>query len=183
VIVLVLGGARSGKSALAEQRVLASAGPLTFVATGQAVAADGEIDLDMSERIAAHQTRRDPRFETIEAGPDLAATLRDAPEQPTLIDALGTWVAAHPDFAAPAFQPRIDDLIDALRSWADEAAVVVIVSDEVGMGVHPETDVGRQFRDVLGDLNQRVATLADEVVLIVAGRALRLETFESWGQP
>ena len=180
MIVLVLGGARSGKSAVAERRLLANPGPLTYVATGQSATPDGQPDLDMSERIAAHQADRDPRFQTVEAATDLASVLRRVPRHPTLVDALGTWVAAHTDFAGPAFGGRVDDLMDVLAEWAEAPTMLVIVSDETGMGVHPESEVGRRFRDVLGDLNQRVAARADEVVLIVAGRVLRLESFGSW---
>ncbi len=84
-----------------------------------------------------------------------------------MLDALGPWVAAAPDFDVDAAELR-----DAL---AGRDGDTVIVSEEVGLGVHPSTAAGQQFRDVLGELNQAVAAVADEVVLVVAGRALRLE--------
>ena len=195
MITLVLGGTRSGKSVVAERLVLAHAGPLGYLATG------APTDADMSTRIEWHRRRRDARFATVEAGADLAAALRQAPPLPTLVDALGTWVAAQPEFAAPpvaaatnpfAYSPdpatpldpttvtdlaavwanRIDELCHAL---VVRTAPTVLVSDEVGMGVHPETEIGRQFRDVLGLVNQRIAEIADDVLLVVAGRALHLD--------
>ena len=195
MITLVLGGARSGKSALAERLVLAHRGPVTYFATGSA----GE-DPDMARRIARHREGRDPRFATIESA-DLATALLEAPARPLLVDALGTWVAAGPEFSEPptptaAGQVPIDRATDratdpvdwspwwtqqldavcaALDARADRGAPTVLVSDEVGLGVHPESAVGRRFRDVLGLVNQRVAAVADDVLLVVAGRVLRLD--------
>jgi adenosyl cobinamide kinase/adenosyl cobinamide phosphate guanylyltransferase len=169
VITLVLGGSGSGKSAVAE-RLAAGAcagagGRVTYIATGSAV------DGDMAARIAAHRDRRDPLWDTVEAGAALVDAVREVkPHQTVLIDALGTWVAAWPDFGADA-----NALVDAL---SDRTGHTVVVSDEVGMGVHPETDVGRRFRDALGRVNQVVAAAADEVWLVVAGRALRLDRVE-----
>lgn len=193
MITLVLGGTRSGKSVVAERLVLAHPGALGYLATGAAT------DADMTNRIEWHRRRRDARFETIEVGGDLAAALRRAPTVPVLVDALGTWVAGQPEFAEPAtaeagadpravagatgsaslhpvWAARIDELCAALQG---RGAPTVLVSDEVGMGVHPETAVGRLFRDVLGLVNQRVAETADDVLLVVAGRALHLDRLES----
>lgn len=160
-ITLVLGGGRSGKSAFAEQLVAAHLGPLLYFATG--VATDDE----MAARIADHQERRGARYETIEAGGALAPALVAAPARPALVDSLGTWVAAHTDLAVDA-----GELVAALES---RGAPTVVVSDEVGLSVHPSSDVGRRFRDVLGLVNQTVAAAADDVWLVVAGRGLRLE--------
>jgi adenosylcobinamide kinase/adenosylcobinamide-phosphate guanylyltransferase len=166
MITLFLGGARSGKSELAERRALALAGdgPLHYVATGIAT------DDDMARRIDAHRERRDPRFVTVEAGIDLGATLLDLDRAPVLVDALGTWVARHDDFVVD-----LDALVVALLARAARVAPTVLVSDEVGLGVHPESEVGRRFRDALGMVNQRVAEVADHVYLVVAGRALALD--------
>jgi adenosyl cobinamide kinase/adenosyl cobinamide phosphate guanylyltransferase len=203
MITLVLGGTRSGKSVVAERLVLAHAGPLGYLATGTPT------DIDMSTRIEWHRRRRDDRFATVEAGAELAAALRQAPPLPTLVDALGTWVAAQSDFCAPpitaatdpfawpgdpanppdpatatdlprAWTTRIDELCQAL---VGRSAPTVLVSDEVGMGVHPETEIGRQFRDVLGLVNQRVAEIADDVLLVVAGRALHLDRLPATDAP
>lgn len=160
-LILVLGGTRSGKSAFAEGIVARLPGSPTYVATGSPV------DDDMADRIAGHRTRRGPGWTTIEAGADLAPALGPAGDGPVLVDALGTWVAAHPDFLVD-----VDGLVAALVA---RSGPTVVVSDEVGLGVHPSTDVGRRFRDALGLVNQAVAAVADDVWLVVAGRGLRLE--------
>ncbi|MBW3546840.1 MAG: bifunctional adenosylcobinamide kinase/adenosylcobinamide-phosphate guanylyltransferase [Actinobacteria bacterium] len=162
MITLVLGGSRSGKSAVAERLAGRRGLPVTYVAT--AVADPG--DADLASRIATHRARRPPAWATREAGADLPAVLRAAPGT-VLVDALGTWVAAAPDLVVDT-----DALCAALVERAGDA---VVVSDEVGLGVHPATEVGRRFRDVLGELNQAVAAVADEVLLVVAGRTLPLE--------
>jgi adenosylcobinamide kinase/adenosylcobinamide-phosphate guanylyltransferase len=160
-LVLVLGGSRSGKSTFAEAIVERHPAPRTYVATGSAV------DDDMAARIARHQERRGDGYETVEAGAELAAALDATPDHPVLVDALGTWLAAHHDFEAD-----VDGLVAALSR---RRALTVVVSDEVGLGVHPSTELGRRFRDALGLVNQAVAEVADDVWLVVAGRGLLLE--------
>jgi adenosylcobinamide kinase/adenosylcobinamide-phosphate guanylyltransferase len=162
MITFVLGGSRSGKSEVAERLALAGGGRVRYLATGWADPGDD----DMAERIARHRAGRSDRFDTVEAGADLAAALTAEPDAPVLVDALGTWVARHQDFVAP-----IDQLVAALSA---RTAPTVVVSDEVGLGVHPETPVGRQFRDALGTVNQRVAAVASVSYLVVAGRAILL---------
>jgi len=159
VLTLVLGGARSGKSELAE--ALVGDGDVVYVATGEAT------DDDMSARIAAHKLRRPPSWETVECGADLAGALTAiASDRPVLVDSLGTWVARVEGFAADGAT-----LAEVLRA---RTGATVVVSEEVGLGVHPETDVGRRWRDALGDVNRAVADVADEVLLVVAGRSIRL---------
>ena len=161
MIVLVLGGARSGKSAVGERLAdgLAGGGPVTVVAT--AVVGDD----DMAARVAAHRARRPPHWATVETGPDLVGAVGRA-EGTVLVDALGTWLAGASGLTVDAAA-----LCDALAS---RRGPTVVVSDEVGLGVHPATEAGRRFRDALGELNGAVARVADEVLLVVAGRALRL---------
>ena len=161
MIVLVLGGARSGKSAVAERLAadLAGGGPVTVLAT--AVVTDDE----MAARVAVHRARRPPDWTTVETGPGLAPAIRAA-DGTVLVDALGTWLAEQPEMAGGA-----DELCAAL---ADRPGATVVVSEEVGLGVHPSSAVGRRFRDALGTLNQAVAAVADHVVLVVAGRAVPL---------
>jgi adenosyl cobinamide kinase/adenosyl cobinamide phosphate guanylyltransferase len=165
VITLVLGGARSGKSAVAESVAARLPAPITYVATGVA-----DDDPDMAARIAAHRARRPPAWNTIEAGPDLVPALT-AIDGTALVDSLGTWVAAHADLAADR-----DGLLAALTERRGDT---VIVSEEVGLGVHPSTAVGRTFRDVLGALNAAVAEIADDVLFVVAGRVLPLDRLDS----
>ncbi|MFN2608987.1 MAG: bifunctional adenosylcobinamide kinase/adenosylcobinamide-phosphate guanylyltransferase [Acidimicrobiales bacterium] len=161
MIVLVLGGARSGKSAVAEgwAAALAGDGPVSVLAT--AVVADD----DMAARVAAHRARRPPGWDTVEAGPDLAGALRTVTGV-ALVDSLGTWLAQ-----AHGFQADVEGLCAALSGPGHAVAV----SEEAGLGVHPSTAVGLRFRDALGIVNQAVAAVADEVVLVVAGRVLRLD--------
>ncbi len=160
MITLVLGGARSGKSEVGE-RLAAALGPdVTYLAT----AAFDPADDDWARRIEKHRARRPPSWTTVEAGPDLP-TIVAALAGPVLVDSLGTWVAG---CSAP---PDADALCHAL---AHRDGSTVVVSEEVGLGVHPSTEVGRAFRDVLGTLNQAVADVADDVLLVVAGRVLPL---------
>ena len=161
MITLVLGGARSGKSETAERLAAELPAPVLYFAT--AVVDD---DDDLAARVAVHQERRPSEWKTIEAGADLAGALRSAPDGTALIDALGPWVASHPEFLVDA-----RGLVDALMSRQGDA---VVVSEEVGLGVHPSTEAGRCFRDALGELNRTVADIADEVLLVIAGRVLPL---------
>lgn len=160
MITLVLGGARSGKSEVAERVAAAAGDAVTYVATGTA------IDAEMAARIEEHRRRRPAGWTTVESGPDLAGALAVA-KGTVLVDALGTWLAQFEGVAVDT-----DALCAAL---AGRRGDTVVVSDEVGLGVHPSTEVGRRFRDALGTLNRRVADVADEVVLVVAGRLLRLD--------
>ena len=177
--VLVLGGARSGKSERAELR-LAGEPDVTYVATGPAGAGDS----DWAARVAAHRARRPAWWRTAETTDlaDLLATARGA----LLIDGIGTWLAAVLDDcgawddrgacddrgAGPAeLAGRIAELIGA---WRQTSAQVVAVSDETGLGVVPATPAGRLFRDQLGRLNQALAAESEETELVVAGRVLPL---------
>lgn len=157
MITLVLGGARSGKSAVAESLV---DGGVVYVATATIT------DTDFAERVERHRARRPSTWTTVESGPDLAGALRSCGDRQVLVDSLGTWLAGVDEFAAD-----MPGLLEALRS---RTAATVIVSEEVGLGVHPETEVGRRWRDAVGEANQAVAAIADEVLLVVAGRVLRL---------
>jgi len=158
VITLVLGGARSGKSAVAELLAARSA-EVTYVATAVAR------DTDMAGRIAAHRDRRPAAWRTVEAGAGVVDAVRTSTGT-VLVDSLTTWVADADGFAVDA-----GGLCRALRHRAGDS---VVVSDEVGLGVHPSTEAGRRFRDALGLVNQEVAAAADDVWLVVAGRMLPL---------
>lgn len=161
-LVLVLGGTRSGKSAEAERRVgdLADGGAVTYVATGHP---DGDPSFDA--RIAAHRLRRPTRWRTVEAGADLPALLGGL-DGPVLLDAIGPWVAGlWPD------EPAVQPLVDALRARTDPT---VVVSEEIGLSVHAETEAGRRFVDVMGTINQAISAVADEVRFVIAGRTLLL---------
>ena len=168
---LVLGGARSGKSAEAEMRVAAEP-EVTYVATGHADSGDPE----WAARIEAHRAHRPAWWRTVES-PDLAEILRQA-DGAVLVDSITTWLTAMMDecgawdgaaASAARLGKRIADLVAA---WRQTTAYIVAVSDETGLSVVPETRAGRMFRDELGRLNQILAAESDEFVLVVAGQAM-----------
>ncbi|MFE3000396.1 nicotinate-nucleotide--dimethylbenzimidazole phosphoribosyltransferase [Nocardia sp. NPDC059246] len=166
---LVLGGARSGKSAYAEQLVASEA--VRYVATAVADPADA----DFAERIAAHRARRPANWTIVEG--DAVAALAEATPV-TLVDDLGTWLTARLDARAAWESPRgivapdIDALVSAVAGYGQR---LIIVSPEVGLGVIPATASGRLFRDEIGTLNQRLAEVCDEVFLVVAGQPMRIK--------
>ncbi|HTU36795.1 MAG TPA: bifunctional adenosylcobinamide kinase/adenosylcobinamide-phosphate guanylyltransferase [Acidimicrobiales bacterium] len=164
MIALVLGGARSGKSSLAEQLVARLGAPVTYVAT-----MDPRGDPELEERVAEHRDRRDPGWQTVEADDDLAATLASLTGT-VLVDSLGPWVAR---FGGLAGGVDVTSLCAALRARSGDT---VVVSDEVGLSVHPSTAEGRWFRDELGAVNTAVSGIADAAFLVVGGRALPLPT-------
>jgi adenosylcobinamide kinase / adenosylcobinamide-phosphate guanylyltransferase len=172
---LIVGGARSGKSRLAEQLV-ARAAAVTYVAPGY----DPGDDAEWAARVAAHQARRPAHWRTVETT-DVAGILASSDEHGViLVDCLGTWLTRVLDAAgawseSDGWRALVDAEADRLvASWAACPATVVAVSNEVGLGVVPATSAGRVFRDLLGRLNQQVGAAADRLYLVVAGRALDL---------
>jgi adenosyl cobinamide kinase/adenosyl cobinamide phosphate guanylyltransferase len=168
VIVLVLGGTRSGKSEVAERlaaRLAAAAGigRVAYLATAAAPS-----DAEHAERIDRHRRRRPDHWTTREVGAALVPAL-ETELGPVLVDSLGTWVASHPDLVV---DPTA--LLAVLANRATLGAPTVLVSEEVGLSVHPPSELGRVFVDVLGELNRAVAEVADRVLLVVAGRVLEL---------
>jgi adenosyl cobinamide kinase/adenosyl cobinamide phosphate guanylyltransferase len=166
VIVLVIGGARSGKSAAAEAIAAALPQPVTYVAT---LVDDGS-DPDLSGRVRVHHARRPADWSTVEAGAELPAQAL-AISGTVLIDSLGPWVASHRPSEA-----QLAALADALVA---RVGSTVVVTDEVGMSVHPSSPAGREFRDELGLANAAMAAVADEVLVVVAGRVLRTEPLDA----
>jgi adenosylcobinamide kinase/adenosylcobinamide-phosphate guanylyltransferase len=167
LITLVLGGARSGKSRYAERLVEDAARCGTYLATAEAG------DAEMAARIAAHRARRGPFWHTVEAPLALAPAIaaHAEPERPILVDCLTLWLS-NLLLAGKQADEEPGALCSALR---EAAGTVVLVSNEVGMGLVPETSLGRQFRDAAGRLNQDVAGLADRVVFVAAGLPLVLK--------
>ena len=163
---LILGGARSGKSARAEMLTLALAGdgPAVYLATSEAG------DAEMAGRIAEHRARRGPRWITREAPLDLVGVLAGE-VRPALVDCLTLWLsnlmAAGCDIAGEG--DRLAAVIAA------RPAPIVLVSNEVGMGIVPDNALARAFRDHAGRLHQKVAAVADRVELVVAGLPLVLK--------
>lgn len=169
---LVLGGIRSGKSAVAE-RLMEQQSGVIYVATGP-VPAD---DADWADRLRVHQDRRPANWATIESV-DLP-TVFAALSGPAIVDGLGTWLTAHLDDLGAWDAPRgdwadaadalIDNLAAAVRGCQHD---LVIVSDEVGLTLVPEHRSARVFADLLGLTNQRVADASEVVQLVVAGQVL-----------
>jgi len=173
--VLVLGGARSGKSAAAEGMVAGDC-PVDYVATGTP---PGSGDAEWDARVAEHQRRRPPHWRTVETLA-LAEVLAAPGPAPVLVDCLTTWLARVMDDCAAwddaegtawALATRTDQVLEA---WRHTRRQVIAVSNEIGSGVVPGTASGRRFRDELGRLNARIAADSDEVWLCTAGIARRL---------
>jgi adenosylcobinamide kinase/adenosylcobinamide-phosphate guanylyltransferase len=167
--VLVTGGVRSGKSTHAES-LLAGLDGVTYVAPGPVLD-----DADWQARIATHRARRPRSWRTLETG-DLAVALSTS--GPVLVDCLGTWLTRLVDDAglweAPAREVAAYLEARTAEAVAALGETVVLVTNEVGLGVVPEHRSGRLFRDLLGTVNQRFAAACDEVHLVVAGRVLTL---------
>jgi adenosylcobinamide kinase/adenosylcobinamide-phosphate guanylyltransferase len=165
-VTLILGGARSGKSRYAERLVENAASRGTYCATAEAG------DAEMAARIAAHRARRGPFWRTVEAPLALASTIAAAgPEGPVLVDCLTLWLS---NLLMAGRQPGAEAGV-LCRALHEAVGPVVLVSNEVGMGLVPETPLGRHFRDAAGRLNQEIAALADRVVFIAAGLPLVLK--------
>ena len=173
--VLVLGGARSGKSTFAE-RLASQVESVDYLATAHRYPDDPE----WVARVQLHQQRRPASWRTIETL-DVAAELRAESERLLLVDCLTVWLTRQMDEAGiwdanpgsdAALQSATDELVAALAATSRQ---VVLVSNEVGQGVVPATPAGRRFRDEMGILNTRVAEVSDEVHFCIAGIPLRLK--------
>lgn len=191
-VTLILGGARSGKSAWAEQLAVDSGQRVVYLAT--ATAGDDE----MAERIAAHRSSRPLAWRTVEASYELADAVRlhARPNEIVLVDCLTLWVSnlvlrhigdrqdiaavPHGDWAAVEAQllAATDDL---LAGASAVGATLILVSNEVGMGLVPPSPLGRRYRDILGRVNQAVARQADSIVLMVAGLPVDLRRLTAAG--
>jgi adenosylcobinamide kinase/adenosylcobinamide-phosphate guanylyltransferase len=165
-LTFLLGGARSGKSTHAESLIASLPAPWTYVATAQA------FDAEMEERIASHRDRRDERWRTVDAPLDLVEAIEAiADGSPLLIDCLTLWLsnqmlAGHDVEAESA---RLADVLARPRGpW-------FAVSNEVGLGIVPDNQLGRRFRDAQGRLNQKVAAQAGRVLFMVAGLPMQVK--------
>ena len=167
MITFLVGGARSGKSTLAVELGVRHDGPVVFVATSE------PFDDDLRARVAAHRRER-PDWPTVEAPVSLGAALDATPADAlAIVDCLTVWVGNlfhHlPDVAL-----RHAETEAFLAALVRRSAPTVVVSNEVGLGLHPDTSLGREYRDELGRLNQRVAAVAHRSAFLVAGRAIPL---------
>jgi adenosylcobinamide kinase / adenosylcobinamide-phosphate guanylyltransferase len=185
-LVVILGGARSGKSAFAERLAVNSERPVAFIAT--ATAGDDE----MRERIARHRASRPRGWRTLEEPLDLAGAVRTASDlaEVLLLDCITLWLANwlfqrygttdEEEFAASALfdeealQKAVGALLEAVNLLAPKQTLIV-VTNEVGLGIVPAYPLGRVYRDALGYVNQRLAQAADRVYLMVAGLAVDIK--------
>lgn len=187
--ILILGGARSGKSDLARKLGLDIGGQVTFVATAEAK------DDEMRRRIEAHQRGRPPSWHTLEVPLHVADALeRKAAPDAVILDCVGLWVSNllaanslsgldQPD--EETTQYALSQELGALHDWyRGNTTSLIVVSNEVGMGLVPPFPSGRVFRDLLGWANQRFATMATEVYLVIAGIPIDLKKFaiQPWKQ-
>jgi adenosylcobinamide kinase / adenosylcobinamide-phosphate guanylyltransferase len=168
-LTLLLGGARSGKSALAVRAAGAWAGPVEVVVTAEAR------DAEMAARIERHRAARPAGWRTVEAPLQLEAALRDAaPGALVIVDCLTLWVSnlleLGTDDAALERRAR-----EAAALAASRAAPTLAISNEVGSGIVPSLALARRYRDLLGQVNATWAAAADHALLLVAGRALPLQ--------
>jgi adenosylcobinamide kinase/adenosylcobinamide-phosphate guanylyltransferase len=165
--LLVLGGARSGKSRYAQQRAEALPGELIFIATAQA------LDAEMAARIARHREDRSERWRTIEAPIDIAAVIETEalPDRVLLVDCLTLW-ASNLMLAERDHVEQARHLAEAIKN---AAGPVILVANEVGLGIVPDNALARRFRDVAGEINQIVAASVDAVVFMAAGLPLQLK--------
>jgi adenosylcobinamide kinase/adenosylcobinamide-phosphate guanylyltransferase len=162
-IILITGGARSGKSQYAEQRCREMSKRPLYIATAEAQ------DEEMAQRIADHQKRRGDLWTTIEAPTELAEALlcQRAKTDCALVDCLTLWIS---NLLLRWNEAHIDDRVEQLLETFPRLDFhVIFVTNEVGGGIVPDNPLARQFRDLLGRVNQRIAQVADEVILMVAG--------------
>jgi adenosyl cobinamide kinase/adenosyl cobinamide phosphate guanylyltransferase len=166
---LLIGGARSGKSRLAVELASASERSVVYVATAGAGGAD------RVGRIDRHRAERPPEWATVEEPIDLTGVLsRVASDAFVVVDCLTLWVA-NLVFAHRSDHQILAAAANVASALAARGAPSVVVTNEVGLGVHPDTDLGRRYRDLLGGVNRVVAADAWRSLLMVAGRALRLD--------
>lgn len=172
-LFVLIGGARSAKSSLAVEWARRTGEPVTYVATAPRPEDATEPDADMATRVDRHRLERPTDWSTIEETLDLADALDAAGDTPVIIDCLTLWTSNL------MWVGRSDADIDAIatRTAAHAAGYgrpVLAITNEVGLGVHPETELGRRYRDVLGRVNQRWVAASERAVMLVAGRAMEL---------
>jgi adenosylcobinamide kinase/adenosylcobinamide-phosphate guanylyltransferase len=171
---LILGGARSGKSAYAERIAQESGLDVTYIATAQVY------DTEFGLRVEQHKTRRPGHWKTAEVPHRLAETLRAeaSPDRCLLVDCLTLWLAQCicPECASPEGVDWAKERAALLQTLPTLPGKILLVSNEVGMGIVPLGEINRQFQDEAGRLNQAVATLSNEVVFIAAGLPLMLKS-------
>ena len=171
-LTLITGPSGSGKSRWAEHLAAESLQPVVYLATGPALPDDPS----WQDRLQRHRQRRPSHWRCLEVGPHLTAALAGlAPGELGLVDALGTWVAAHLEEPAEAWQQLVEALEQQLARCPGP---LLLVGDEVSWGVVPATALGCRFRDRLAALQRRLALQVEDSWLVVQGRALNLHQLE-----
>lgn len=168
-ITFVIGGARSGKSSFALSRASAYAGKKAYIATAQA------FDAEMEERIAKHKKERGSDWDTIEEPLCIAKTIKSisGKYEAIVIDCLTLWLSNLLCGEAD-IENEVEAFFDSLLI-THHSSQLYIVSNEVGMGIVPDNELARRFRDMAGRLNQKMAAVADEVYLVAAGIPVRIK--------
>ena len=174
-IIVITGGARSGKSAFAEKFAARQGKKVAYIATAQVY------DEEMKVRVELHQKRRPENWQTFEAPYDADKVIATIPglDYVILFDCLTLYTsnllldANHPEDKFSYIMAKIDSLVVSARA---SQACLVFVTNEVGMGIVPDNLLARQYRDIAGMVNQKMATCADEVYLVVSGLAVELKS-------
>jgi adenosylcobinamide kinase / adenosylcobinamide-phosphate guanylyltransferase len=184
-IIFITGGARSGKSSFALAESLTVAGRKAYIATAEA------LDEEMTERIEQHKRQRGKEWDTYEEPLKITEIMKElyGNYSALVLDCLTLWLSnlfmktQSKGYGLPAIEIEIQELLDSLRQFKSSAAGVpgpgfcslYIVSNEVGMGIVPENETARKFRDMAGMLNQKIAEVSDEVYMLVAGIPMKMK--------
>ncbi|MEW6686252.1 MAG: bifunctional adenosylcobinamide kinase/adenosylcobinamide-phosphate guanylyltransferase [Candidatus Edwardsbacteria bacterium] len=184
-IIFVLGGARSGKSSFAMAEALKINGRKAYIATAEA------LDEEMKQRIERHKIARGPGWDTYEEPLEIAEVIKkiEGKYRAIVIDCLTLWLSnlmcrtQNKEQRAQTMETDIQRFLDKLKMFRDDSSctlisgfrILFIVSNEVGMGIVPENEFARKFRDTAGFLNQKIAEIADEVYFVTAGIPLRIK--------
>lgn len=180
-LVFVIGGSRSGKSKFALDRANALHGRKVYIATAEA------LDDEMKERIERHKKERSREWDTIEEPLEIASTIKSLRSHYNvmLLDCITLWLGnlltkgqtdnAYAMKAIEEFLEVVKSFKDSIVSDLNPLCHLIIVSNEVGMGIVPDNELSRRFRDMAGLLNQRVAEVADEVYMVVAGIPIKMK--------
>ena len=172
--ILITGGARSGKSGLAERYALAPTGKAIYIATAEVR------DSEMADRVATHKARRGPEWTDMQCPFDIVSALQKTDgEDPRLVDCLTLWLSNHM-LAGNDWRTETQGLVNVIEK---QISPVIFVTNEVGAGIVPENKLTRDFRDAAGWLNQSVAQACEAVVLCVAGYPLKVKPNEHPYQP
>jgi len=173
-VILVLGGARSGKSEYAKKVAIEAKNSVVFIATGK------PIDREMKERIEKHRALRPREWRTIECERNVAKAMeelnKEGDKSTIIIDCI-TFLVNNLIYEATAdtWEKIVDEEISAIIKEAEKREVVIIVSNEVGLGLVPAAEISRRYRDILGSANQSLAAKADEVYFMMAGLPIKIK--------